>query len=313
MRIAIYGTGGAGGYFGAQLARAGEDVTFIARGEHLQAIRQRGLRIETDKGEILVRPAQATDDPAQVGAVDVVIVGVKTWQLTESAHAMRPMIAPDTFVVPLQNGVEAVSQLAAVLGAKHILNGLCGTFSWVDSPGHIRSIGETHFIKFGELDNQPSERARRLQQAFERAGVKAEIPPDIQVALWEKLLLVAGYGGVGAVTRAPVGVIRALPETRRMIKGCMQEIFAVARGRQVALAEGIIEKTMSFIDSLVPGGTTSLQRDIAAGKPSELDAWNGAVVRLGQEADVATPLNEFIYHSLLPLELRARRKVQFPA
>lgn len=313
MRIAIYGTGGAGGYFGAQLARAGEDVTFIARGEHLQAIRQRGLRIETDKGEILVSPAQVTDDPAQVGPVDVVIAGVKTWQLTESANAMRPMIVPETFVVPLQNGVEAALQLAAVLGSKHILNGLCGTFSWVDSPGHIRSIGETHFIKFGELDNQPSERARRLQQAFERAGVKAEIPPDIQVALWEKLLLVAGYGGVGAVSRAPVGIIRALPETRRMIERCMREIFSVARGRQIALAEGSIEKTMSFIDSLVPGGTTSLQRDIAAGKPSELDAWNGAVVRLGQEADVATPLNEFIYHSLLPSELRARRQVQFPA
>ncbi len=313
MRIAIYGTGGAGGYFGAQLARAGEDVTFIARGEHLQAIRQRGLRIETDAGEILVRSAQATDDPAQVGPVDVVIVGVKTWQLTESAHAMRAMIAPETFVVPLQNGVEAMSQLATVLGANHVLNGLCGTMSRVDSPGHIRSIGETHFIKFGEPDNHPSERARRLQQAFERAGVKAEIPPDIQVALWEKLLLVAGYGGVGAVTRAPVGVIRTLPETRLLIERCMQEVLAVARARQIPLADGSIEKTMAFIDSLVPSGTTSLQRDIAACKPSELDAWNGAVVRLGQESGVPTPLHEFIYHSLLPQEMRARGQVQFPA
>lgn len=313
MRIAIYGTGGVGGYFGAHLARAGEDVTFIARGEHLQAIRQRGLRIETDKGEILVHPAQATDDPAQVGPVDVVIVGVKTWQLTESAHAMRPMIAPETFVVPLQNGVEAASQLAAVIGAKHVLGGLCGTFSWVHGPGHIRSIGETHFVKFGELDNQSSERALRLQQAFERAGVKVEIPPDIQVALWEKMLLVAGYGGVGALTRSPVGVIRALPETRRMIERGMQEIVAVARAREIALADASIEKAMAFIDSLVPGGMTSLQRDITAGKPSELDAWNGAVVRLGQEAGVPTPLNEFIYHSLLPQELRARGKIQFPA
>lgn len=313
MRIAIYGTGGAGGYFGAQLARAGEDVTFIARGRHLQAILEQGLRIGTDGGDILIRPAQATDDPAKVGPVDVVIVGVKTWQLTEAAHAMQTMIATETFVVPLQNGVEAGLQLASVLGAQHVLNGLCGTFSWVDSPGHIRSIGETHFIKFSELDNRSSERALRLKQAFERAGVKAEIPPDMQAALWEKLMLVAGYGGVGAVTRAPVGVIRALPETRRMIERCMREIFAVARARRVALAETSIEKTMTFIDSLVPGGTPSLQRDIAAGKPSELDAWNGAVVRLGQEAGVPTPLNEFIYHSLLPLELRARGEVQFPA
>src|SRR5215210_2768817 len=138
MRIAIYGTGGAGGYFGAHLARAGEDVTFIARGEHLRAIRQTGLRIEKDAGEILIHPAQATDDPAQVGPVDVVIVGVKTWQLNEAAHAMRPMIGPETFVVPLQNGVEAMSQLAEVLGAEYVLNGLCGTISRVQSPGRIR-------------------------------------------------------------------------------------------------------------------------------------------------------------------------------
>lgn len=313
MRIAIYGTGGVGGYFGAQLARAGEDVTFIARGEHLQAIRQRGLRVETDAGEILIHPAQATDDPAQVGAVDVVLVCVKTWQLKESAHAMRAMIAPETFVVPLQNGVEAMSQLATVLGARHVLNGLCGTISRVESPGHIRSIGEAHFIKFGEADNHPSERTKRLQQLFERAGVKAEIPQDIQVALWEKLLLVASYGGVGAIARAPVGVIRALPETRLMIERCMREILAVARARQIPLTNASIEKTMAFIDSLVPTGTTSLQRDIAAGKPSELDAWNGAVVRLGREANMMTPLNEFIYHSLLPQELRARGRVQFPA
>jgi 2-dehydropantoate 2-reductase len=313
MRVAIYGTGGAGGYFGAQLARAGEDVTFIARGNHLRAILDEGLRVETDKGDILISPAQATADPSEVGPVDVVIVGVKTWQLTEAAQAMRTMIAPETFVVPLQNGVEAGLQLAAVLGAQHVLNGLCGTFSWVESPGHIRSIGETHFIKFGELDNRPGERAGRLKQAFERAGVKAEIPTDMQAALWEKLLLVAGYGGVGAVTRAPVGVIRALPETRRMIESCMREILAVARARQVALADESIERTLAFIDSLIPGGTTSLQRDIAAGKPSELDAWNGAVVRLGLEAGVPTPVNEIIYHSLLPSELRARGKVQFPS
>ncbi|HEV2915089.1 MAG TPA: 2-dehydropantoate 2-reductase [Pyrinomonadaceae bacterium] len=312
MRIAIYGTGGAGGYFGAHLARAGEDVIFIARGEHLRAILEKGLRVETAKGEILVHPAQATADPAQVGAVDLVIVGVKTWQVGESASAMQPMMGRETFVVTLQNGVEAAPQLAAVLGADRILGGLCGTFSLVAGPGHIRSIGETNFIKFGELDNRPSDRTRRLRETFERAGVKAEIPPDIQVALWEKLLLVS-YGGLGAIARAPVGILRALPETRRMIERGMREILAVARARQIPLADSSVEKTMALLDSLVPGGTTSLQRDIAAGKPSELDAWNGAVVRLGREAGVATPLHEFIYHSLLPSELRARGKVQFPS
>jgi 2-dehydropantoate 2-reductase len=313
MRIAIFGAGGAGGYFGAQLARAGEDVIFIARGEHLQAICTHGLRVETPKGEIVIQPAQASNDPAQVGVVDAVIVGVKAWQVTETARAMEPMIGPNTFVVPLQNGVEASSQLATVLGADHVLGGLCGTLSWIVGPGHIRSIGQVHFIKFGELDKRPSERAEQLRQAFERAGVKVEIPLDIHVALWEKFLFVVSFGGVGAVTRAPIGVIRTLPETRRLLEQCMREIFAVARTRQIALSDGIVEKSMMFLDSLAPSGTTSLQRDIADGKPSELDAWNGAVVRLGREVGVATPLHEFIYHSLLPLELRACGKVQFPA
>lgn len=305
MRIAIFGTGGAGGYFGAHLARAGEDVIFIARGEHLQAIREQGLRIETTSGEIIVR-SEATDDPARVGAVDAVLVGVKTWQVTKAAEAMRPMIAPQTFVVPLQNGVESAAQLGAVLGAKHVLNGLCGTISRVTKPGHILSLGETNFIKFGEMDDHKSERAMRLQQAFERAGVKAEVPPDIQAAVWEKFIFVAPYGGIGAVSRATAGVIRSLHETRRMLEQGMREIFEVARARKVSLPEGIVEKSMGLMDSLAASATTSLQRDIAAGKPSELEAWNGAVVRLGRETGIQTPLHEFIYHSLLPSELQAR-------
>jgi 2-dehydropantoate 2-reductase len=311
MRIAVFGTGGAGGYFGAQLARAGEDVAFIARGEHLRAIRTRGLRVETPKGDIVIEPAEATDDPALVGVVDVVIVGVKTWQVTEAARAMHPMVGPDTFVVPLQNGVEAPSQLAEVLGAGHVLGGLCGTLSLIAGPGLIRSIGEAHFIKFGELDKGRSERAERLRQAFERAGVKVEVPPDIDVSLWEKFLFVVSFGGIGSISRAPIGVLRTLPETRRLLEKCLREIFAVARARQVALSDASIEKALAFLDSLPPGGTTSLQRDIADGKPSELEAWNGAVVRLGREAGVDTPLHEVIYHGLLPLELRARGKIEF--
>jgi 2-dehydropantoate 2-reductase len=170
-----------------------------------------------------------------------------------------------------------------------------------------------HFIKCGELDKRPSGRAEQLRKAFERAGVKVEVPSDIHVSLWEKFLFVVSFGGVGAATRAPIGVIRTLPETRRLLEQCLREIFAVARGRQVALPDGSVEKSLALLDSLPPSGTTSLQRDIIDGKPSELEAWNGAVVRLGREVGVDTPLHEFIYHSLLPLELRARGKVQFPA
>lgn len=305
MRIAIFGTGGAGGYFGAQLARAGEEVVFIARGEHLRAIREQGLRIETTTGETVVR-AEATDDPASVSAVDAVLVGVKTWQVTEAARAMRPMMNAHTFVVPLQNGVEAATHLAATLGADRVLGGLCGTISRVVGPGRILSTGQTNFIKFGELDNHVSERAERLREAFERAGVKAEIPSDIQSAMWEKFIFVVPYGGVGAVTRSNVGVIRSLKETRRMLEQGMSEILAVARARQISLPDDIIEKTMALVDALDQSATTSLQRDICAGKPSELEAWNGAVVRLGREAGVPVPLHEFFYHSLLPQELCAR-------
>ena len=312
MRIAVFGTGGAGGYFGGRLAQAGEDVTFIARGEHLQAVCQHGLRVDSVKGDFVIQPAQATDNPAQVGVVDVVLLGVKAWQVPEAAQAMRSLIGPETFVVPLQNGVEAPAQLTAVLGAQHVLGGLAKIISFKVGPGHIHHAGAEPYMAFGELDNRPSERAERLRLGFERAGVTVEIPPDMQAALWDKFLFVVSWGGVGAVTRAPFGVLRSVPEIRQMLEQGMHEVFAVAQASNIALPEDTIRKTIAFVDTLPPSGTSSLQRDIVEGRPSELASWNGAVVRLGQEVGVATPLHAFIYHSLLPLELRARGQVQFP-
>jgi len=306
MRIMVFGTGGAGGFFGAHLACAGEDVIFIARGEHLRAIRADGLRVETPGGEIAISPAQATDDPAEAGGVHVVLVGVKAWQVGEAARTMQPAIGPETFVVPLQNGVDAASELAAVLGSGHVLAGLCGTFSWVTAPGRIRSVGAANFIKFAELDNRPSARAVQLQEAFRKAGVAVEIPSDVHKALWEKFLTVTSVGGVGAVTRAAIGATRAMPETRRLLEQCMNEVFAIARSREIALADTIVADSMTFIDTLAVDGTTSLQRDIIDGKPSELEYWNGAVVRLAREQALSAPTNEFIYYSLLPQERRAR-------
>ncbi len=312
MRIAVFGTGAVGGYFGGRLAQAGEDVFFIARGEHLRALLMQSLQVDSIKGDILVKPVQATDDPVQVGIVDVVLVGVKAWQVLEAAHAMRPLVGPETFVVPLQNGVEAPSQLAAVLGSQHVLGGLAKIISFIAGPGHIRHPGAEPYVAFGELDNRLSERGERLRQTFMRAGVAVEIPPDIQAALWDKFLFVVSLGGVGAVTRAPIGVLRSVPETRQILEQAMYEIFTVAQPRKIALQDDLISKTMAFVDSLPPTGTTSLQRDIMEGKASELSAWNGAVVHIGQEVGVITPLHSFIYHSLLPLELRARGQLQFP-
>ncbi len=312
MRIVVFGTGGVGGYFGGRLAQAGEDVVFIARGEHLRALRTHGLRVESLEGDFVIHPVQATDDPAEAGTADVVLVGVKTWQIVEAAQAMSPLIGPDTMVLPLQNGVETPGQLAAVLGKEYVLGGLCGIFSFLVAPGHIRHAGITPFVKFGELDNQLTPRVERLREAFERAGVTAEVPPDIHVALWMKFLFITPLSGIGAVTRAPVGVWRSIPHTRQMAEQALQEIATTAQARGIRLPSEARYTTMRLIDSLTPATTSSMQRDIMAGRPSELDAQVGAVVRLGNDAGVETPVHAFLYASLLPLELQARGEVKFP-
>ena len=215
-------------------------------------------------------------------------------------------------MVPLQNGVEAPDQLAAVLGKEHVLVGLAKVFAFLDGPGRIRHLGGPASVTFGESDNRPSGRAESLRKVLIRAGIPSEPPPDVHVALWEKFLLIAPLGGVGAVTRAPVGTLRALPGTRRMLEQGMGEIVRVARAQGVPLDEEAVERTMEMLESFPANGTISLQRDIAAGRPSELEAWNGAVVRLGIRAGVPTPLHEFLYWSLLPLEPRARGEEKFP-
>ncbi len=236
MRIAVFGTGGIGGYFGGRLAQGGEDVVFIARGEHLQAMRTKGLRVDSVKGDFAIKPVEATDDPKQVGIVDMVLVGVKAWQVPEAAQAMRPMVGPQTFVLPLQNGVEASSQLAAVLGAEHVLAGLCGLIVFIAAPGHIRHTGVDPFIGFGELDNRPSERVENLSQVFSKAqGIRVDNPTNIHVGLWQKFLFVTVCTGVGAVTRAPIGVYRSQPGTRRMLEQAAEEISKIAWARKIAL------------------------------------------------------------------------------
>ena len=312
MRIAIFGAGSVGCYFGGRLAQAGEDVVFIARGEHFQAMRSSGLKVDSIKGDFVLQSVHATEDPAQVGLVDVVLVCVKAWQVTEAIQAMSPMIGPKTFVVPLQNGVEAPSQLAAGLGKEHVLGGLCGLITFIVEPGHICHAGTDPFIRFGELDNRISERVERLRQVFDQtSGLTAEIPPDIHVAMWQKFVFVTAFSGVGAVTRAPIGVLRSQPGTHQMLEQTIREIYNVAKARNIALPENVVDKTMEFINSLPPDGTASMQRDIMNGRPSELEVQNGAVVRLGQEVGVETPVNNYIYHSLLPMEMRARGQILF--
>jgi 2-dehydropantoate 2-reductase len=310
MRIAVFGTGGVGGYYGGRLAQAGEAVTFIARGDHLRAIREHGLRVDSLQGDFVIQPAQATADPARLGPVDVVILGVKAWQVREAAEAMRPLVGPETFVVPLQNGVEAPDELASVLGREHVLGGFCRIIALIAGPGHIRHAGGQPYVAFGELDNRRTERVELLRAAFSRAaGLTVEVPADIRAAMWEKFLTITSFSGVGAVTRAPIGVIRSVPQTREMMVGVMREIIAVANARGIPLGEDAVQRVLAFRDSLPPASTASMQRDIMDGRPSELEWQSGAVVRLGREAGVESPLNAFIYHSLLPQELKARGKL----
>ena len=313
MPITIFGTGAVGAYFGGRLAEAGEDVAFVARGDHLRAIRERGLRVTSIAGDFTIHPARASDDPAALGPADVILVAVKAWQVAEAAAGMRPLLGPDTFVVPLLNGVEAPDQLAEALGPDRVLGGLCRIVAWIEAPGHIRHAGVDPWIGFGELSGGTSERAQRLGAAFARTrGVTAQVLPDVRAELWRKLMFIAAMSGVGAVTRAPIGVVRGRPETRRLLERAVQEIHAVAAASGVTLPPSAVAETLAYIDSLPDEATASMQRDILAGRPSELDAQSGAVARLAARAGVEAPVHDFLWRSLLPLELRARGEVRFP-
>lgn len=309
MRIAIFGTGAVGGYFGGRLAQTGEDVVFLARGKHLRALREHGLTVQSTLGDFAVQPVTADDDPASIGPVDLILVCVKAWQVPEAATALQPMLGPDTFVVPLQNGIEAPDQLASVIGRSHVLGGLCGIVAHVAGPGHICHMAGDPMIKFGELDNRNTERVESLKQAFERAsGLNVEIPLNIQVAMWQKFLLIAPWSGIGSITRASIGVIRSQQGTRKMLEQAISEIYELALAKNSPLPKGSKKDVMDLLDSLADGATSSMQRDIMNGLPSELEAQIGAVVRLGREVGVSTDINAFIYHSLLPMEMQVRGK-----
>lgn len=311
MKIAVFGVGGVGAYFGWRLARAGQDVVFIARGETLAALQKDGLRIDPLEAATEVLPVRATDDPGSVGPVDAVIVGVKAWQVPEAAEAIRPLIGPKTFVVPLQNGVEAPSIFGRILGSEHAFGGLCYMVAFKVGPGYVRHAGMDPKIIFGELDNRRSGRAEELLAAFVQAGVNVEIPADIHKAIWSKFLFIATLSTVAAVTRAPAGIIRSIPETRAMMEAVAGEVAALAAASGVNLGENAIPSVMGIIDNLPAGGTASMQRDIMDGRPSELESQPGAVVRLGAEKGVPTPVSSLLYGCLLPLEKRARGEADF--
>jgi len=310
MKIAIFGTGGVGGYFGARLAQNGHAVAFIARGAHLQALRTEGLLVESFLGDIHLPRVQASDSPAEIGEVDAVLVGVKAWQVPEAAQAMRPLVGAHTLVLPLQNGVDAPEQLAAVLGAQHVLGGMCQISAHIAAPGRIRHVAVQPYIALGWPDNRRTPELEALHRALNGAGIRAEIPADIRVAMWRKFTFIAAFGAVGAAVRLPAGAWRAIPASRALLRQAMQEIVRLGQARSIPIQERAAQDALAFVDALGANVTASMQRDIMAGRPSELEAQTGAVVRMGRESGVPVPANAFLYAVLLPQEQRARSGAQ---
>jgi len=307
MKFAIFAAGGVGGYFGGRLAQAGHDVTFIARGEHLAAMKETGLKVDSIAGDFTIQPAKATDDPSSVGAVDVLLVAVKSWQMEEAIQQMKALVGTSTVILPVLNGVEAPEQLSEAFGSAGVLGGLCRISSFVAGPGHIQHVNMAPSITFGELDNEKSERVLTLQKTFDKIpGITVYVPDDIHVAMWEKFIFICAMSGVGAVTRQPVGVYRSVPETRAMLESTVKEAARVGKKRGVPLARNIAAVIMDRIDDLSEDMLASMQKDIMEGNPSELESQNGAVVRMGRKLGVRVPTHEFIYASLLPMEVRAR-------
>lgn len=300
MRVAIVGAGGTGGFFGGLLARAGEDVTFVARGAHLAAIRERGLTVRSRRVGDFTVAVRATDDPAEVGPVDLVLFCVKAYDTEAAAEAMRPLVGPDTVVLPIQNGIDSAERIGRLVGPARVLGGLAALSSVIEAPGVIGHRAGPDVLRFGELGGGTSPRAERLLAVLQHAGVKAELHPDIRVALWEKFLLICGLSGLTALTRLPLGAVVACPETAALLRGVMAEVEAVARAEGVALPGGCVDRTLAFFQASDPAIRGSLYWDLEAGRRLEVETLNGTVVRLGRARGVPTPLNFAVYAALLP-------------
>jgi len=299
MHIVVMGAGGVGGYFGAKLARAGERVTLVARGEHLAAIRRDGLRLRSAvEGEYVVRPA-AVEDVRDLPVADVVLFCVKAFDTEPAAERVRSVVGPETAVLSLQNGVDNEDKLDDILGAGHAMGGVAQVFALIERPGVIAH----HFlgrIIFGELDGRRSPRAERLLRAFEGAGIAVELTTSVRRALWEKYVLICAVAGMTALTRCPIGVIRDTPECWRMLRAIVEEIVALAAAAKAGLAPGIVDQTMQTATAIAPGNFSSLYQDLNRSKRLELEALHGHAVRLGERFGVATPAVAAVYAALKP-------------
>ncbi|WP_372916701.1 ketopantoate reductase family protein [Salegentibacter sp.] len=306
MNIIIFGIGGVGGYFGGKLAQAGFEVTMIARGKHLEAIRQNGLEVESINGNFKVKPKLATDNLAEIPVPDFVILGVKSWQIREVAKQLKPIISAETMVLPLQNGADNVEKLLEILQKKNVLAGLCHIVSFVEKPGKIKHVSFEPRITFGEIDNSESKRIQELKSVFDKAGITSFNPDNIQLEIWKKFLFITTISGLGGLTRVSIDKIRESDYLYELLQKTAQEIKLVANAKGIPLVEGHLEKAFEIIQKQPPGTTASTQRDIMAGRPSELENFNGFIVKEAKKLKISTPVNKMIYECLLPMEREAR-------
>lgn len=300
MRIAVMGTGGTGGYFGGLLAKAGEEVSFIARGTHLQAICKNGLVVKSVLAGDFTIPATATDNPEDIGPVDVVLFCVKAYDNAVAIELMRPLIGRETMVLTVQNGIDNEQQIGKAIGPEHVLGCISYVSSTIESPGVIAQTAGPGKIIFGEMAGGTSHRTEALKVTLQNAGIAAELHPDIQTALWQKFMAICGVNGVTALTRLPMGEIMACEETQNLLKGIMEEVEAVARVSGANLPDGCVQQSIDFFGSLEASMRGSMYYDLTAGRRLELDVLNGTVVRLGDELEIPTPMNFAIYAALKP-------------
>jgi 2-dehydropantoate 2-reductase len=300
MRIAVIGTGGIGGPYGASLAKAGADVTFVARGAHLAAMRENGLRIEGDRGETHIRPAQATDDIASIGTVDVILFCVKLWDVEPAAEQLPAIIGPQTAVIPLQNGIDAAEGLIRILGYEAVMGGMAFVTGTIVAPGVIRQTGAYQRMTFGELDGRISERSQRVRDLCGAAGFEGVLSSDIMVPVWQKFILLVPLSGLNALTRLPLGKWRDDPDLLALYEAALRETVAVGLAEGIRLPPDSIDKTLAMMRSMPAHHTTSMGNDLLRGNRLELPWFAGKVVELGRRHGIPTPVNGFIYAALKP-------------
>ncbi len=300
MKIAIMGSGGVGGYFGARLAATGNDVTFIARGTHLDAIRSQGLRVRSPLGDVHINPAEATDDPAEVGPVDIVLFATKLYDTESAGELCKPFIGADTAVISLLNGLDSEEQLSRILGAEHVVGGVAHISAEITAPGVIQHHSDFARIAIGELDGQNSGRLQAFLAAATAANIDARLGDDINVAIWQKFILMASFSAITALTRLPAGPIRDHPKTWNLMQAAAHEAGAVARARGVGLAENAVDDIVKIIATVPDTMKASMLVDLERGKPLELEWLSGAVCRLGRETGVDTPVHRVVLAALSP-------------